>query len=229
MNGRGEPFVRACRALHIRETISSDAPWGAGPWLRERAKWEMWVRTPRWAASRIGAWLTCISCCCLPTLARADGFDAQRLHIAPDRATGFIAVRSARTAGKRAYNVSLWVETLADPLVLTDTNGKQFASVVDNRLDLHFLFAYGFTDWLELGLDVPVTLAQTGDEVSGADFPGDDAKAALGPVRLVPRAELVQQRDDDTGFGLGLYVDLSLPSGEQKDFRSDGLKVEPGG
>jgi outer membrane protein OmpA-like peptidoglycan-associated protein len=166
---------------------------------------------------------------CLPLLARADSaFDAQRLHISPARSTGFIGVRSARTAGRRAYNASLWLETLADPLVLTDANGKKFASVVDNRLDLHFLFAYGLTDWLELGLDVPLILAQTGDEVVGADFPGDDAKAGIGPIRLVPRAELVSQRDDDTGFGLGLFVDVSLPTGKQSDFRSDGLKVEPG-
>ena len=166
---------------------------------------------------------------CLPMLAHADGaFDAQRLHITPGRATGFIGVRSARTAGRRAYNASLWLETLADPLVLTDTNGKTFASVVDDRLDLHFLFAYGFTDWLEVGLDVPIILAQTGDEVGGANFPGDDAKAGLGPIRIVPRAELVSQRADGTGFGLGLFVDLSLPTGKQADFRSDGLKVEPG-
>jgi outer membrane protein OmpA-like peptidoglycan-associated protein len=159
---------------------------------------------------------------------RADGvFDAQRFHVAPDRATGYLQLKSPRTAGRRSLSASLWLDTFADPLVLTDAQGKEFASIVGSRLDLHALFALGITDWLELSVDVPVVISQTGDEVPSASFPGD-VGAGLGQIRVVPVIELVQQDADDTGFGLGLHADVALPMGRERDFRSDGLKVEPG-
>lgn len=185
--------------------------------------------------TRARALLRAASCCiaafsvCTPRVAKADGaFDAQRFHLAPNRATGYLSVFSPRTAGLRGYGASLWVDAFADSLSLFDEGGNELGSVVDHRLDLHLTLVYGFTDWFELGVDVPLVVAQSGDAIPGVRLPADSAKTAFGDVRLVPRVELVSQDVRDLGFGLGLYADLSLPTGKERDFRSDGVKVEPG-
>jgi len=177
----------------------------------------------------LGVLLVVVQLCVTSSEVEAqEGFDAQRFHPQPSRSTGFLQVRSARTVGRHAFNLGLWVDAFDDPLVIGNAQGQRLASVVDRRVDGHLLGAFGFTDWLELGLDVPLVLYQSGDEVPGADLPGDDAAAGLANIRLVPRVEIISQDEDNLGLGIGAYLDLSLPTGSKSDFRSDGFRLEPG-
>lgn len=92
---------------------------------------------------------------------------------------------------------------------------------VDARLQTDLLFAFGIADWGQLEMDLPMVLHQRGLTVEGnglVALPG----ASVGDLRLGARGTIL--RTPRRGFGLGLGLDATVPTG-----RPDALTTYGGG
>jgi OOP family OmpA-OmpF porin len=88
-----------------------------------------------------------------------------------------------------------------NPLVVVDGNGDLVRSFVDNRLTLDVGGSVTIAGPFALGIDIPVYLVQTGD--------ADPEVAGLGDIRLVPKLQILDDRDS---VGLGVLLELRAPT-----------------
>jgi hypothetical protein len=168
--------------------------------------------------------------------ASAQDFSAQRLHLAPDATSGFFVVQRGRTAGAGAANVSLAFDYANDPLVLESTAGIEpgyspvSGKLLTDQSTLHAMFALGPTSWLELGAEVALIVAQQGERLAGLPDPNAiDGSAGLGPIRLVPRAMLINTAKPDTDYPIALSVgiDATLPTGSGERLQGGQTELAP--
>ncbi len=121
--------------------------------------------------SRHGVWSTfaAVALLAATTEARADGLALNRFDPAPvgDRMFG---VQSPFAAGHITPHVGLYLDYAHNPLVLrtTDTNDN-IASVVNNQLFLHLNGSFSLWNRLNINVDVPVALFQSGDSRTDLD------------------------------------------------------------
>jgi len=82
---------------------------------------------------------------------------------------------------------------------------------IEGRLQTDLLFAFGVAGWAQLELGLPTILHQRGTTHEGGRFvalPG----AAIGDLRIGARGTLL--RTPRRGFGLGVGLDATIPTGE---------------
>jgi OOP family OmpA-OmpF porin len=120
--------------------------------------------------------------------------------------------------GERAgeIDLGLYLHYSHNPLI-ANRNKHLYLELVKDRLSAEFSFAMGITDWLTMGLAIPVTFYQTGtllDKTSNENL--GLASAALGDIRVVPKVTLL--RETKYGISLALVVPISLPSGDERAF-----------
>ncbi len=164
----------------------------------------------------------------------AQAYQTHRLHPAPDRASGFVALHSATPVGWLGLGAGVVGGYAADPLVLDDAalraapyeaNGR----VVTDQTALHLLATVGLRGDLDVGLDLPVLADQRGAGLAGLDEPRPlSVGPGLDDLRIVPRWQAVDLR---FGEGLGLaaaaIVDAGLPTGEPADLSGGVWRVAP--
>lgn len=114
-----------------------------------------------------------------------------------------------------------------DPLVLVNKEGgssSKVLSIVSNRLQLDAIATLGLLDWAEVGVDMPLVLAQAGDNLEAIGTEGPIQGYVLGDLRLTGKVAIpgLRRRAEDSGLGAALTLGLSLPTGEQEAFASDG-------
>ena len=78
-------------------------------------------------------------------------------------------VVGGRPIEKGAYRAAVTQHFEHDPLVLY-MGGARVGSVVSDRLTTLLSGAYAFTDWFELGVQLPIVLFQRGDDLSGQGY-----------------------------------------------------------
>ena len=98
------------------------------------------------------------------------------------------------------FSLGVWLNYAHHPLIAVDPDGDVVEKIVGAQLGLDVTGAYAFTNWLELGLHVPLAYL-SGDDLS---------TAALGDVRVLPKLSFL--RDDRDGIGIGLLTELRLPT-----------------
>jgi outer membrane protein OmpA-like peptidoglycan-associated protein len=151
-----------------------------------------------------------------PGVAHAQGAQDVQIESQFFKPTPFIGdcftVGDGKTMGKCKWNVGLMLNYQNDPLVLRTTDGDEIGALVEHQLVGNLLAAYKVLDWLAIGLDVPITLLQLGDDITG--FP-EAGVAGIGDIRLVPRARLYQTADGF--FTLGAELIISFPTGQLVD------------
>ncbi|MFT6397418.1 MAG: hypothetical protein ACJAYU_002171, partial [Bradymonadia bacterium] len=157
-----------------------------------------------------------------------DGFDIQRFTPTLDGSRGFWGVPSGSTADRLQWGASGRVHYGSRPFV-ADAGGEDVIAVVSGQLQLDLTGYVGVTDWLELGLGLPVVLSQSGDataEVLGtAVVPSG---GGLGDPRLAVRGQILgpDQRIVRHGFDLSIGVEARLPLGDSDKFQGDqGLRI----
>ena len=136
-----------------------------------------------------------------------------------------IVVGQSRPLAHLSISGGAYLNFSLDPLVLVaaGTSSKTI-SIVGNRLQLDTMASVGLFGWVELGVDMPLILAQGSDnlEAIGTEgfikpfVPGDlrfTAKVAIPGLRRAPEA---------SGLGASLTFGLGLPTGVQEAFASDG-------
>jgi len=114
-----------------------------------------------------------------------------------------------------------------DPLVLVNQEGgssNKLLSIVGSRLQLDAIATVGLLDWAEVGIDMPLVLAQAGDNLEAIGTEGPIQGYVLGDLRLTGKVAIpgLRRRAEDSGLGAALTLGLSLPTGEQNAFASDG-------
>jgi outer membrane protein OmpA-like peptidoglycan-associated protein len=158
--------------------------------------------------------------------AQSAAIDIQQFRPNPHTLGGF-AVDSARVLPHLQWSAGFVINYADDPLRLVrGSDGETVHRFVTDQLTGDFLFSLGLFDFLDIGIDLPVTLWMDGAGMPpGPAAPNGTelASSGLGDLRITPRAEFL-----DGVFGLGLAVDVILPTGNDDSFLSTGgIRVAP--
>jgi outer membrane protein OmpA-like peptidoglycan-associated protein len=163
--------------------------------------------------------------------AQETRFSIENFYPNTNPRTGLAAVSGASLLGPRATETTILGSYGWAPLTLVDgedgTAGKLLSSVVG----LHVMTSVGVTDWLEIGVDLPIMFMGAGDSIQGfRDEPLESDTVALGMIRVVPRIRLAgkERTADSAGFGLTMILDTSLPTGNVDAYAGDdGFRMDP--
>jgi len=149
---------------------------------------------------------------------RSLAFDAQEFSPAIDP-EGYFSVYSSRTAPQGRWHFSLWYNYVGDPITSHEFN-EEFPNelgankhLIDDIHTIDVVASYSLFDWLELGIDVPIS------DVS-SNFEGARSDTGLDSIRLMAKAQVLRERWHNLGFALVSFVDL--PTGDSKRLSSDG-------
>ncbi len=146
------------------------------------------------------------------TQREVPGFELEHLTFNPSQKAGLL-IGTGDLLAESQFRVSLVAHYEHNPLVLFQT-GQGPRSVVRNRVTAHLIAAFGITRWLEVGLQLPVVLFQTGENIPQLTRP---TATAVGTPWIQARVGLLSEERDqplDLDFQLG----VSLPIGNSAAF-----------
>ena len=119
-----------------------------------------------------------------------------------------------------------------NPLTLVPEGGDLGKiSLVGSRLQLDAMASVGLFDWAEVGVDMPLILAQGGQNLEVIGTEGSVESFVLGDLRFTGKLAVpgLRRPAESKGFGAALTLNVSLPTGEQDAFAGDGeLTWAPG-
>lgn len=139
--------------------------------------------------------------------------------------TGVLAAEWAAVPEVGSWDLGLWLGTANDPLVLyrDEADGRRTAltSLVAQRTAASLVISYVPWRRLELGLELPLVLAQSRDDspAGASSMLASIAGAGLGDVRLAAKLGLL--RAGRHGVDLAVAASLVLPSGGGDDYRGE--------
>jgi outer membrane protein OmpA-like peptidoglycan-associated protein len=102
--------------------------------------------------------------------------------------------------------------------------------LVQGQTFVHVLGTYSLTRWLQLGMDVPIIVQQSGEsQVGRADPSALDPGAGIGDLRLQAKLHLAETRiDADWGrISVATTLDFAVPSGRDDTMQSSGGSFAP--
>lgn len=133
---------------------------------------------------------------------------------------GIVTVEGANTVGHLVPTGNLVLNYSSLSLVRENSAGV-VTPIVDQQLALHAVVGIGFTDFLQLDLGLPVYLVNEGTKLSGQTFDS----FGVGDLSARPKANFISSKDG--GFGLGMLVDFSIPTGDSESFVGGGFAATP--
>ena len=159
-----------------------------------------------------------------------DGrFDVQRFRPMPGQRNNFFTQASSEILPHLSWEIGLLVNYADDSLVVRQDDETVIGRLVGSQLTANVVGNFSLVERLEIGLDVPVILFQSGEFVEL--LPGADAEGGLGigDIRVVPKVTLWEQATEDEpwGFGLALAVDGYVPLGRDEDYQGEGFRIHP--
>ena len=159
----------------------------------------------------------------------SQGFDAQSFHPAPSQRFNHFSVASGLIPEHLQWEAGVAANYGHNVLVQRDSNGDVVHAPLRSIMSLNLLGSIGLTGDLDIGLDIPLHLVQSGDDpAAGTQFIGVDGGAGLGDIRLAPRYRFFSTAEGNAG-GLHLagQLGLALPTGNKDAFRGGGFQLEP--
>jgi outer membrane protein OmpA-like peptidoglycan-associated protein len=149
----------------------------------------------------------------------------ERFRLAADR-DGVLDVEWAAVPRHLDWDLALWLDFADDPLVAyqeLDGERERVGAVVSRRLSASLLASIGLWDRVQLGLELPLVLSQTGESLPGFML-AEPTDVGLGDIRLLPKVHLL----DLAGAHLALMAAVTLPTGTGDAFGNEpGLAVTP--
>ncbi|MCP3099692.1 outer membrane exchange protein TraB [Myxococcus sp. K15C18031901] len=119
-----------------------------------------------------------------------------------------------------------------NPLTLIPEGGDlEKISLVGNRLQLDVMAMVGLFDWAEVGVDMPLILAQGGQNLEVIGTEGSVESFVLGDLRISGKVAIpgLRRPAEGKGFGAALTLNVSFPTGAQDAFAGEGeLTWAPG-
>ena len=134
------------------------------------------------------------------------------------------------------WDAALWLGYENDPLYLfTPVDGQnpfeRTDVLVQNRIHGNVVLALGLVDWLQVGLDMPLLLAQSRDESIAPEVDaggGAISSLGIGDINVATKVRVLRQKDG-APFDLAFVAPFSLPSGQTTDyFGEEGMTFSPG-
>lgn len=138
--------------------------------------------------------------------ASAQNINSQVFDPAPG-VHNFFRVYSHQNIKKGDFVPSLWLNMAKGLLVLRNEDANITETVVDRVTTINFQAAFGVTNWLELGLDLPIHHA-SGDGLAERDKEG----FGLGDISFIAKFRLIEA-SENRPVGLGIVLPVSLPTG----------------
>ncbi|XXF78715.1 outer membrane exchange protein TraB [Myxococcaceae bacterium GXIMD 01537] len=159
-----------------------------------------------------------------PASAQEARFDVQlfRPSGAPQ---DLVMVGQSRPLSHLSVSAGPYFSFSLDPLVLVPKGGDvKSISLVGNRLQVDAMATVGLFDWAELNVDMPLVLAQGGDNLEAIGTEGAVQGYVLGDLRLTAKVAVpgLRRSPEGKGFGAALTFGLNLPTGDMMAFASDG-------
>lgn len=151
--------------------------------------------------------------------------DAQIFHPATDPSR-FVSVYDSRNLDPGQYSLGLYMNFAENPIVLDFESGGRSSHLVRNSIGADLIAAFGITNRLQVGLDVPAMRNSTEKVVSFASDT-DPGGFFVGDIGIEAKYTLIP-RPVGRGFGLSLLPRVLLPSGDNERFAGSG-KVGGGG
>ena len=136
-----------------------------------------------------------------------------------------VVVGQSRPLSHLSISGGAFLNFSLDPLVLVAAGTKAKAlSVVGSRLQLDVMASVGLLDWVEVGVDMPLVLAQGSDNLEAIGTEGYIQSFVPGDLRLTAKVAIpgLRRAPEDPGLGASLTFGLGLPTGVQEAFASDG-------
>ncbi len=152
---------------------------------------------------------------------------------APTDAESGVYVEPTRSRSTGEFSVGLWSTYSLEPITLRSARtGSVAFDVLNHQITGDVTASVGLFHRLELGLDLPVLLYQTGDEPTAASThvlgKYTPSAQAVGDLALDAKLTLVRNDEDGPGgFGLALSERVTMPTGSKRSFISEaGATVE---
>ncbi|WP_428263612.1 OmpA family protein [Haliangium sp.] len=127
-----------------------------------------------------------------------------------------------------AWDLALWFDFADDPLVVyRETGGERerVGDVVDRRLTASVIGSVALWNRVQLGVEVPVVLSQTGEDLPGFML-AEPSSSGLGDIRLMPKIQILDA--SDMGIDLAIMPSLTLPTGSGSAYGNEpGLAFTP--
>jgi OmpA-OmpF porin, OOP family len=144
------------------------------------------------------------------------GLELERLQLNPG-ARDSLVLSTGDLLQRGQYRLGITAHHEREPLVLLE-HGEQSAIIISDRVTMHLSGAYAVTDWLELGVQVPV-VAQWGPNLSTLGL-SEPRSLALGTPWLQGRAGLLSERGGGP-LDLGVHLGAALPLGSSEALTRD--------
>ena len=139
-----------------------------------------------------------------------DAIPVQTFEPSPFKQDLFTAGKGY-TLGQWNWDVGVMFDYQNDPLVLRN-NDVVLKHIVEHQFTAHVFGAVGFTNWLDLGLVLPVILYQGGEGSGDMVAP---STVGVGDLRIVPRVRLY--RTPNKIFAIGITPEFTAPTGHAID------------
>jgi OOP family OmpA-OmpF porin len=162
--------------------------------------------------------------------ARADpvpSLDLRSFHAPIDPASG-VWVTPADTSGTGEWNAGVWLSYAFRPVTLRDATTKAISlDVIEHQVTSDVVASVGLWHRLQLGIDVPILIYQTGDKPTAAATAAIGAytipSQAFGDLGLDAKLTILRPTAGEAGgFALALHERLSVPTGDTASFMGEG-------
>jgi len=153
-----------------------------------------------------------------PAASAAEPFEAELFEPLPSQGINHLQVGASRVLAHLRPSFGLLLHYEVDPYSLSNDAGDIVVRLIESRVTTEVWAALGLFDILEIGLVMPVILAQSGEDLSVVGLTGSVDGAALRDLRIVPKLQIFRFN----GFGIGLLGQIFVPTGDPSQFASDG-------
>ncbi len=164
-----------------------------------------------------------------PQIAAADGFDVQQFQPMPNIQGNFFDTASADVAPHLGWSGMVLFNYNNDPLVRRDEDDEAIESLIEHQGTAHLLLSIGIIERVELGVDLPLVVMQSGAQHDAPALSPGDGGFAIGDLRLVPKVQLFSTRDhvEENGVAMALLVDSHLPTGNSDVLQGGDFRIGP--
>ncbi|HRE91815.1 MAG TPA: OmpA family protein [Myxococcota bacterium] len=162
--------------------------------------------------------------------AQENDFVVEQFEPLPSQGTNILNIGKSDVIRHLYPSFGLVMHFQDDPfqLVLADDEEDIRQRIVDYQLKAEVWASVGLFDYLEIGFVMPLVLAQeAGDVLTEALEPRSFNSFTTADLRIVPKLKILDA-EEFGGFGLGLLVPISLPTGDSESYNSEGrVRFEP--
>ena len=155
-------------------------------------------------------------------------FQVERFEPQPAQGINHLNLATSDILPHLTPSGGLFMHIVNQPFVQRTEDDEIVNRLLNTQFKTELWGSIGLLDYGDIGIVLPIVLAQSGDELSLFDSPGDSVSgAAFGDLRIVPKVRVLKP-EQALGIGIAVIPTMILPTGGQNSFNSDGtFRFEP--